>query len=259
MSENKQKEHYEKHADQYAQHYFDRFSMQYRKEFIYGTLWQGRDFSGSRAVELACGAGFNSREFATTFRSVSMTGLDISPSACASYTAAVGAPAYEVDLTRPLTLPLEPFDVAFVIGGLHHCVADLRTTLANIAGLVKPGGTLMMLEPNSHFLLEALRKLWYRLDSSFDAENEAALDHDALYHLGRDWFEVESVRYLGGPAFFAVLNSMILRIPLAAKPVISPPLMALERVWNRIPLHSLQNVFAAVWRRNAISVDRTAG
>lgn len=247
--ENYQKQHYENQSEIYAQHYFDVWSMKYRREFIYPALWDGIDFEPARVVELACGAGDNSRELLSRFNMITLTGLDISPSACTSYSEKTGGRAFEVDLTQPLTVEFEPFDAAFVIGGLHHCVADLETTLRNISTLVKPGGKFMMLEPNKRFFLEAVRKIWYGLDQSFDTGNEAALDHDELYQIGREWFNVDRVRYLGGPAFFTVLNSMILRIPLNMKPILSPPMMALERVWNRIPLISCQNVFAAVWSR----------
>jgi ubiquinone/menaquinone biosynthesis C-methylase UbiE len=247
--DNYQKQLYESHAKKYGQHYFDTWSMRYRREFIYPALWGEIDFKSKRVVELACGAGDNSLELSSRFDKVSLTGLDISPSACASYGEKTGGQAFEVDLTKPLTMEFEPFDAAFVIGGLHHCVADLETTLKNISVLVKPGGKFMMLEPNKRFFLEAVRKVWYGLDPSFDAGNEAALDHDEIYQICRNWFESDSVRYLGGPAFFTVLNSMVLRIPLSVKPILSPPMMALERVWNRIPLPICQNVFAATWTR----------
>ena len=44
-----------------------------------------------------------------------------------------------VDLTRPVAMA-ETYDGAIVVGGLHHCVADLAQTLRNIAAMIRPGG-----------------------------------------------------------------------------------------------------------------------
>lgn len=250
MKGNAQREHYEKYAEAYTRHYFDKWSMKYRRDFIYKYLWQGKDLNLARVLELACGSGYNSKEFKKDFPKASLTGLDISPTACENYRKENLAPAFEGDITKPLNFDLHPFDAAFVIGGLHHCIADLDVTLRNMASLTKPGGYFMVLEPNKKFFLEPIRNFWYKIDPSFDEKNEAALDHDELYQKAKEWFDVESVTYLGGPAFFFVLNSMIMRVPLPAKPYISPPLIALERMWNHLPLVSLKNVFAAVWRRN---------
>jgi hypothetical protein len=48
---------------------------------------------------------------------------------------------------------------------------------------------------------------------------------------------------------------MVLRIPLKAKPIISPILFFLERYWNRIPGRRLHNVFLARWQRNEKPAD----
>ena len=128
-------------------------------------------------------------------------------------------------------------------------MVDLETTLANVAAMLKPGGHFLMLEPNSRHLLEGVRRLWYRLDASFDHATEHALDHEALVAAGRGAFEVERVRYFGGPAYFLILNSMILRVPLGAKPWLAPPATLAERLWNHLPGAHWHNVFLARWRR----------
>lgn len=248
MSDNPQFRHYETIIDGYDAHYYDPWSMRYRDEFIYARLWAGLDLDGRRVAEIASGSGHNSLALMRAFPTARVEGFDISATACARYRAATGAAAHEVDLTRPMA-PMAPFDAALVIGGLHHCIADLPRTLENIAGLLKPGGVLMMTEPNSRYALETVRRLWYRLDKTFEADSEAALDHDALAALATAWFEPIDVRYYGGPAYFAVLNSMILRIPVRAKPWLSPPLLAIERWWDRLPGKLPHDMFLARWRR----------
>jgi SAM-dependent methyltransferase len=128
---------------------------------------------------LACGSGHNSLALLKRFPNAMVTGFDISSAACEDYRRNIGRPCIESDLTRPL---LEPgvFDAAMVVGGVHHCVADLPTVLHNLANMLKPGGRLLMLEPNRAFVLEVARWLWNRLDKYFDAATERALTHSEL-------------------------------------------------------------------------------
>lgn len=246
----RQKQHYTKIHRIYEEHYYDRWSMRYRDKFIYPLIWQGLDLNGLTVAELACGSGHNSQALLARFPQARFVGFDISPSACSAYRDKLGFPALEVDLTKPIEVE-ERFDMAFVVGGLHHCVVDLDQTLKNVAKILKPGGTFVMLEPNARFFLEAVRQVWYRADGSFDSETEHALDHDVLLRQATPFFHPHSLDYFGGPAFFGVLNSMILRIPLWLKPLLSPPLMAAESLWNRMPGRVLHNVFLARWKRTA--------
>jgi SAM-dependent methyltransferase len=245
---NSQAAHYERILADYDAHYFDAWSMRYRSEFVFGPMWRGLDLNGKKVADLACGSGFNSVALRERFPGARVTGFDIAPSACAAYQRATGFGARRCDLTGPLALAPE-FDAAMIVGGLHHCVADLPQTLRNVAAMLRPGGIFMMLEPSSEFCLEALRNLWYRHDSNFDHANEHALRHDALLAAADGAFALHDLRYLGGPAYFAVLNSMILRIPLSAKRFLSPPLIAAERLWNRLPGRAPFNVFLARWQR----------
>ena len=250
----RQQAHYERIHDIYEQHYYDAWSMRYRAQFIFPLLWKHLDLNDKTVAELACGSGHNSLAILENYPRVKLIGYDISPSACREYQRNVGFPAHHLDLTKPFE-PSEPADVAFIIGGLHHCVADLNQTLRNVARILKPGGTFIMLEPNSQFFLEALRNLWYRLDKSFDAETEHALNHDEIFEYVGQYFRCQDLTYFGGPAYFGVLNSMILRVPLRLKPLISPPLMVAERLWNRLPGRSMHNVFLGRWVRNDTPVE----
>lgn len=244
----RQREHYERLIETYERHYFDYWSLRYRHKFIYQSLWRNLDLNGKDVVELACGSGQNSQVLLQEFPSAKVTGLDISPTACAKYRSVTGSPALVVDLTKPSDQTMQ-YDAAFVVGGIHHCVADLPNTLKNIAGMLRPGGVFIMMEPNSRHLLEWVRRLWYKLDTNFDAETEHALDHDTLIEIGKPWFALKDIIYLGGPAYFFVLNSMIMRVPLWLKPVISPPLLGIETAWNAVPWPRMHNVFIARWMK----------
>jgi SAM-dependent methyltransferase len=247
LAPNAQRDHYERILTAYDAHYYDAWSMRYRDEFIYRPMWGDLDLDGKIVADLACGSGFNSKSLVERFPRAKAVGFDVSPSACMEYRRITGFAAREADLTKPVAAGAE-FDAAMIIGGLHHCVADIPQTLRNVAAMVRPGGIFMMLEPSSVFFLEILRNLWYRWDPNFDAANEHALCHDDLLAEAKE-FALRDVRYFGGPAYFGVLNSMILRIPLKAKPYTGPPLMIAERLWNRLPGKAMHNVFLARWRR----------
>jgi SAM-dependent methyltransferase len=124
------------------------------------------------------------------------------------------------------------FDAAVVIGGLHHCVVDLAAAIDNLAALLKPGGTLLMMEPSADSVLEGLRQRWYRHDRYFDAPTERALSHDELLRLARRRFRVEILQYIGGP-----------------KRWIAPWAFPLERAFNVLNAAPLAPVFVARWRR----------
>src|SRR4051812_17476803 len=154
MLENAQAAHYHNIHEGYAVHYFDETSTEYRKRFIFAPILAALDLSGRRVADLACGSGGNSLILRDLYKDVALEGFDISEKACADYTASLGRPAHLVDLTRPIELP-EPFDAAIIIGGLHHCVADLPVAIENLAKIVKPGGHVVLFEPNGRFMLQS--------------------------------------------------------------------------------------------------------
>ena len=246
----RQKQHYETiHAD-YEAHYYDATSLDYRNRFIYAPLFDGLDLRDSSVADLACGSGQNSLAVRNAFPGAATVGYDISPSACRDYRAKTGNEAHEIDLTSAQA-ELPQHDAAIIIGGLHHCVSDIAMTLRNVAGMIRPGGTFLMMEPNRRFVLEAARRAWYRRDRWFDGDTEAALDHDEIAAIAQTWFRPRQVRYFGGPAFFLILNSLVLRVPLAVKPFIAKPLFVCERLWNLVPADAAFPCFLAVWERKS--------
>lgn len=132
---NQQKAHYEAIHDDYESHYYDRSSMAYRNKFIYQPLFSEISLVNASVADLACGSGHNSLWIKQYHPAAVVTGYDISATACAAYRTRTERPAHEIDLTIPQILP-DVYDAALVIGGLHHCVRDLPTTMRNIARMV---------------------------------------------------------------------------------------------------------------------------
>src|SRR6516165_982709 len=233
-SSTRQAAHYDRILSDYDRHYYDPLSLEYRDRFILGPLLDGVDLSGLRVADLGCGSGETSLSLIARFPDVEVTGFDISPEACRRYREKVGRDCYELDLTRGHH-GAETFDVAIIMGGLHHCVSDIPGTLATVAGMLKRGGLLLMFEPNRDYALEFMRRLWYRLDHYFDAETEAALSHDLVLRQASGAFEARKVIYFGGPAFYLVYNSLVFRLPTGVKNVLGRPLLAVEHIFNKLP------------------------
>tara|TARA_B100000315_G_scaffold259742_1_gene316982 strand:+ start:3998 stop:4765 length:768 start_codon:yes stop_codon:yes gene_type:complete len=251
---NPQKKHYESIHDIYENSYYDEFSMKYRKKFIYDIFFLGIDFNGCNIADIASGSGHNSLYYLNIFPNSKVHGYDISKYACKEYQERVKSEAFECDLTKPIDISKQ-YEAVIVVGGLHHCVIDLNTTLKNIAKMVKPGGCLIMYEPNKEYLLESLRKLWYKKDKYFEQETEEALSHKDILEMTQGAFELYDVKYLGGPAYFLILNSMIFRIPFKVKRIIAPSLFFFERIFNKIAFCSISPIFIARWKRTDIVVE----
>jgi hypothetical protein len=84
---------------------------------------------------------------------------------------------------------------------LNHATVDSgipRESATQRIGIIRPSGLLLMFEPNSRYLLESLRKLWYRWDSSFEHSTESALDHDDLSALAAPYFQPLASWHMGG-------------------------------------------------------------
>ena len=245
---NPQADHYDDILDEYDQHYYDQYSLRYREQFILEPLLEGIDLRGKRVADLASGSGETSRFLSRRFPGVECEGFDVSPEACRRYREKTQRPAQEFDLTQG-RYEGEPFDAAIIMGGLHHCATDLEGTLTAIARMLRPGGTFLLFEPNRDYMLEALRRVWYRFDRYFDAANEMALSHADLLAAGRGAFECQRVRYFGGPAFFLVYNSLVFRMSGTTKAAIAPGLMRLESAYNQLTPRWLFASFLAQWVR----------
>ncbi|HER34128.1 MAG TPA: class I SAM-dependent methyltransferase, partial [Halothiobacillaceae bacterium] len=232
-AENPQKRHYESIHDAYRE-YYDAESMRYRERFMYGPLLDGLDLDDKDVADLCCGAGATSRFILDRFPRARTCGFDISRLACEEYRETLGRPAFETDLTRSTSVDRE-FDVAIVIGGLHHCVVDLPATLRNIAALLKPGGLLLMKEPSDEGLFAGMRRLWYRFDPCFQPDTERALVHHRLLAMAERDFSLLDVRHLGGPGYFLIFNSMIFRLPHPVKKALASPLLQVDALYNRLP------------------------
>ena len=56
-TELKQKELFDQKADLFEAHYSDKYTEEYRRRFVYGTMIKGLDLKGKEVMEAMCGSG----------------------------------------------------------------------------------------------------------------------------------------------------------------------------------------------------------
>lgn len=243
-----QKRLFEGMHDRYSEATTDRWSEAYKEEFVYAHFLRYLD-GVETLMELASGVGTASGWLRKRKPGLLISGCDISENAVRDFTLRHGRPCHVWDLTVPVE-PEEQYDAVLVVGGIHHLVSNLPQTFANIDRMLKPGGKLIMSEPNADFVLEPLRKLWYRLDTqTFDANNEHALSHPKLVREHSGALMLIDLNYIGGPAYFVLLQNWVLRIPNGAKKWFAPVLMRLERLYHHLPGRFPFATFIACWQK----------
>lgn len=83
-----------------------------------------------------------------------------------------GIDVFHADATT-YSPPEASFDVAILLGGLHHVHARARQTIERIVPSLRPGGWFINLEPtHGNPVTAAVREAIYRRNAIFDAETE---------------------------------------------------------------------------------------
>jgi SAM-dependent methyltransferase len=229
--QNPQKKHFEDIHDNYINHYNDKYSNIYKNKFIYNKFFKDINLNNKKIIELACGNGENTKYMQTLAVNCSFYGCDISSSACKDYELNTRSLSIQADITSPWEGPKD-FDYVFIFGGVHHCLNNIDQLFKNIDKLLKIDGEVIMIEPNSKFILEPIRKFWYSGDKKMFSENEGALDPNEIIKNCKNNFQLVDISYVGGPAFFFILQSMILRVPFRIKSIYSPLLLHIEKIYE---------------------------
>lgn len=103
---------------------------------------------GPRVLELGCGEGDLAWDLAR--RGLEVTGVDLSPerirgAAARSGDSAAASPQFVVGDLNTMELPSGPFDGVVAHDALHH-VIELDALFARVARVLRPGGTLLVLD-----------------------------------------------------------------------------------------------------------------
>jgi len=75
----------------------------------------------------------------------------------------------------------EPFDLVFLIGGLHHVFSRTPEVLRNLREALRPGGYFLSLEPtHDNFVARRARQRIYATNDLFDADTEQGFEYRDL-------------------------------------------------------------------------------
>lgn len=200
----------------YVEGYEDKYSEYYKQTVIFPLVLSALNdltLGSGSVLEIACGSGNNASIIKKALdKSVSFTGTDISRIAVADFEKQHGiGTAFVSDFTKSLSLSSK-YDAILILGGVHHMINGLDQLFQNIRNVLLPGGVLIFVEPNQLFL-NKIRKFWYKKDKFFDAEDEEAINHSRLFAEFGMGFTLLTLNYIGGPGFFLISQSMILRTP----------------------------------------------
>ena len=237
-SEREQRDYYNRIADVYESHYSNPDALRYRKE-VFDRFLPEQSFSGVQVLDAMCGGGENSVYFSA--RGATITGVDISQAQCDFFQQRFPDATIVCASILDSGLAAESFDL-IVTESLHHLHPHVEAATQALIGLLKPGGRLLVWEPNSGSVLDSLRKIWYRLDSDFFEDNEASIDFRRLALNTRSQLLQERLQYGGNFAHLFVMSSMQFRIPPTAVSWYAPFLLWLEPLVEKI-----QGRFFSCW------------
>ena len=245
-SEILQQLHYEIIGEDYDAHYNDVHSRSYMRQFAFEPMFRGIDLSGMSVLEAMCGGGQ-----ATNYlmeRKAHVTGLDISPRQTANFLKRHPNASVLCGSILRSGIASETFDLVSVVGGIHHMPPNVSECIEEIHRILKRGGYFCFMEPHSEAVIDRVRRAWYKRDPLF-AKNEEAINMSELHRTFEDRFEFRHEHFRGNFGYLFVLNSMVFRVPLPLKPLYSPAMIALERVFNRIGGRALSCFVVAQWQK----------
>ena len=227
-AEQDQRAHFDGIADAYTAHYADRHSLRYREKFINRFLFNGVRLEGANVLDAACGSGETTDYLLA--QGATVTGLDVSSEMIDAFQTKFPGSTGVCASIFSTGIPADTFDCVSIVGGLHHFHPDIQKAIDEVHRILKPGGIFCFFEPPKGTLPDLVRGFWYKRDREMFAENEAPVDVDGLLQENSGRFRLISQRYGGNIAYLLVLNSLILRIPLGAKPIYSSAAMFLESI-----------------------------
>lgn len=234
QEEKNQQQYYNQIAAEYNLYYHNPYALQYRHE-IYGRVLNNLHLAGGAVLDAMCGGGQNSAYFIGM--DVKLYGFDISYRQCQHYQRQY--PHYGVFCGSIFSTGFasEAFDL-IVLDSLHHTHPQINLAFTELLRILKPGGHILLWEPNAQSLVDKLRMLWYRMDKRYFQANEKAINLDDLV---ADFGNVTVInREVGGHiAYWLVFSSMILRIPIRLLPYYAPHMLRLEHGLDKLGLNQV--------------------
>ncbi|MEE8575173.1 MAG: class I SAM-dependent methyltransferase [Thermodesulfobacteriota bacterium] len=177
--EDRQREHFDSISEKYISSRGGEKPEAY-KEVMWGRILSKlSEFlpreSSFTGIEPMCGNADASRRILDYFPGAKMDAFDLSRSMLEG---AVGSDesrlsVYESDILK--FNKTSEYDLALVIGGLHHIPHDTGRGVGNIRRALKKGGLFLNFEPtHNNFFFKAVRERIYKKNEIFEEESECA-------------------------------------------------------------------------------------
>ena len=250
MATNKQREHFENIHDRYQDHYYDSYSNYYREKIIDSKMVEYLAQANS-VLEIGCGGASNYLRFAEQgFSFQTYDAIDISPPAVKDFNSATpeNATGFVFDFTIPNVSTGKKYELILFLGVLHHMTNNLEYVFNNVKNALTRDGVVIFIEPNANFM-NTIRNIWYRLSDDFDHTNERALTSNEIdLHATNAGLSLQKSKYFGHIGFFVILQSMVLRTPKAVKKCLTKPLVAWDRLIEKVNSKHVLAVMFRVYR-----------
>lgn len=259
--DNLQRSHFNRLAQTYNYHYSDLLTKKYRHEIFLKKLLKDEDLNFKKILDIGCGTGELSTYLHEIYPDAEISGADISDENIKIYNkkfkkkngGGKGEMGCRLNIIEDIIYQ-KKFDYIIASGLLHHIYKDLEKVFINISKMLDDNGKFIFIDPNSDYILEPLRKIWYRVDKNFDDVNESALSYKNLLTINqklRTGFQESKIIYFGGPGFFLINNSMVFRLNKKIKALLFVPLLNLDKLFSFLPKYFLA-AFGAVWKKKKL-------
>lgn len=143
----------------YAQHYSEPGRLRESDAFYHWVLDKLDTSSDRRLLDVACGEGHLGK--LATRRGLEATGIDFSPSAAALAHQNTEGERIAIADGQDLPFPSRFFDYVTNLGSLEHFTSPEKGLL-EMRRVVKPGGKVALVLPNSYYLLDIIWHVWRR-------------------------------------------------------------------------------------------------
>lgn len=162
-----------------------------------------------------------------------------------------GVDVWQADATT-VDLPQASYDVAVILGGLHHVPHAADAVMKKVAGALKPGGYFINFEPtDGNPLFRLARRIIYRRNRIFDAETERAFSLDELKGM-MEGAGLERVRLIhaGLAAYTLYYNPYAFPLLNVGSEKTVRAIFALDRLFMRNPVGAFFSFATfSVWRK----------
>ena len=130
--EKKQIAHYENIQNAYYKHYYDKYSMAYRDEFITRPMLEGLELNQRKVLYAMCGAGASTQTLID--HGASVIGLDISMQPLKLFKSRWPTCQAVNGSILDMSFPDKSFDCVIGAGGIHHVHPTLKKRLRKSTG-----------------------------------------------------------------------------------------------------------------------------